>query len=50
MPIRPSVAVSATETNEDDLTIKLNEIITINELVKKSINEGFAFKKLLEDW
>ena len=42
-PIRPSVAVEApggAGTNEDDLTIKLQEIIDVNESLKKALREG----------
>ena len=35
--IRPSVAVSHTTTNEDDLTIKLAEILQLNSNIKISI-------------
>lgn len=37
VPIRPSVAVSMNVTNEDDLTVKMAEIIEINKLIKVSI-------------
>lgn len=36
--IRPSVSVSQTVTNEDDLTIKLGEIIQMNNVIKASIS------------
>ena len=48
--IRPSVAVSHNVTNEDDLTVKLAEIIQLNNLIKISIEEGLAPSKLIEDW
>lgn len=35
--IRPSVAVSSTTSNEDDLTVKMAEIIQLNNLIKISI-------------
>lgn len=50
VPIRPSVAVSASTTNEDDLTVKIAEIIQLNNLIKISIDEGLAPNKLIEDW
>lgn len=50
VPIRPSVAVSASTTNEDDLTVKLAEIIQLNKLIKISIEEGLAPNKLIENW
>ena len=52
-PIRPSVAVEApggAGTNEDDLTIKLQEIIDVNESLKKALREGAATKILVECW
>jgi DNA-directed RNA polymerase III subunit RPC1 len=33
--IRPSVAVSQDVTNEDDLTIKLQEAIQLNSIIEK---------------
>jgi DNA-directed RNA polymerase III subunit RPC1 len=50
VPIRPSVAVSASTTNEDDLTVKIAEIIQLNKLIKISIEEGVAPNKLIENW
>lgn len=38
--IRPSVAVSQGTSNEDDLTIKLVEILQLNSNIKMSIQEG----------
>jgi DNA-directed RNA polymerase III subunit RPC1 len=38
--IRPSVAVSQDTSNEDDLTIKLVEILQLNANLKKSLQEG----------
>ena len=37
-------------TNEDDLTIKLQEIIDVNESLKKALREGAATKILVECW
>ena len=38
--IRPMVQVSAGVTNEDDLTIRIAEIININDLILKDIEDG----------
>jgi DNA-directed RNA polymerase III subunit RPC1 len=48
--IRPSVAVSANTTNEDDLTIKLAEVLQLNSNLKLAISEGQPPNKLIEDW
>ena len=38
IPIRPSVAVTQNVTNEDDLTMKLAEILQVNTIIKTSID------------
>ena len=48
--IRPSVQASEGVSNEDDLTIKLSEIVQFNNLIKVSIQEGLPMNKLMEDW
>jgi DNA-directed RNA polymerase III subunit RPC1 len=48
--IRPSVAVSQDTSNEDDLTIKLVEILTLNSNLKLALQDGAPPNKLLEDW
>lgn len=49
--IRPSIAMDAgSGSNEDDLTIKLMEIIFINSSIRKHINSGVQFSNLMEDW
>ncbi|CDW89794.1 rna polymerase iii [Stylonychia lemnae] len=50
VPSRPSIAVSSSTTNEDDLNVKMAEIIQLNNLIKISIDEGKAPNKLTEDW
>lgn len=48
--IRPSVPVTQNTTNEDDLTIKLVEILQLNSNIKLAISEGQPPNKLMEDW
>ena len=48
--IRPSVAVSQTVKNEDDLTVKLSEIAFFNKEVQNAISRGYATSKLIENW
>lgn len=48
--IRPSVAVSSNTTNEDDLTIKLAEVLQLNSNLKLAISEGQPPNKLIDDW
>ena len=38
--IRPSVQVTPGNTNEDDLTVKIGEMIKINQLLSINISEG----------
>lgn len=49
--IRPSV-VSETRlgTTEDDLTMKLTEIMSINGSLKNNKHGGLPMKKIAEDW
>ncbi|KDN52100.1 beta and beta-prime subunits of DNA dependent RNA-polymerase [Tilletiaria anomala UBC 951] len=47
--IRPAVAQEA-NTNEDDLTIKIAEIVFANALVKTSIARGAPISQLMEQW
>lgn len=44
--IRPSVAQEAA-TNEDDLTVKLTEIIFTNQLIKTGLSKGVATQALM---
>eukprot|EP01022_Parablepharisma_sp_SALTPOND_P032065 TRINITY_DN826_c0_g1_i2.p1 TRINITY_DN826_c0_g1~~TRINITY_DN826_c0_g1_i2.p1 ORF type:complete len:1204 (+),score=111.45 TRINITY_DN826_c0_g1_i2:2266-5877(+) len=48
--IRPSVQASEGVSNEDDLTVKLGEIIQVNNLIKINIQEGLPMNKVMEDW
>ena len=47
--IRPAVAQDA-NTNEDDITIKIAEIVFANGLLKVSISKGAAVSQLMEQW
>ncbi|EFP75753.2 hypothetical protein PGT21_012768 [Puccinia graminis f. sp. tritici] len=47
--IRPSVAQEAA-TNEDDLTVKLTEIIFTNTLIKTGLVKGVPTQNIMEQW
>jgi DNA-directed RNA polymerase III subunit RPC1 len=49
LSIRPSVPVTHNSTNEDDLTIKIGEMIQLNKSIKMCIQDGNNTGKLLED-
>ncbi|CAG0892079.1 unnamed protein product, partial [Darwinula stevensoni] len=50
-PIRPSVAMEQEGgSNEDDLTIKIREIIHCNQILVNSIQRGNPYSVILEDW
>ena len=48
--IRPSVAMGATGTNEDDLTIKLGDILQINNYLVSAIQKGAQTGTLIDNW
>lgn len=49
--IRPSVISDVKAgTNEDDLTMKLTEIMLINDVIKKHKRDGGPMKTLSETW
>lgn len=49
--IRPSVMMEQENTsNEDDLTIKISEIIHSNYILETSIAKGNSFNQIIEDW
>jgi DNA-directed RNA polymerase III subunit RPC1 len=51
VPIRPSVAMDiGGGSNEDDLTVKLQEIIDVNNALKLAISMGATMKMIVEDW
>ncbi len=49
LTIRPTVQIDHGSTNEDDLTIKIGEMIQLNKFIKLSITEGNNPSKMLED-
>ena len=49
--IRPSVISDLeTGTNEDDLTIKLSEVIFVNDIINKRQSSGAHMGMIVEDW
>lgn len=49
--IRPStVSDTRVGTNEDDITVKLTEILTVNKILKEHKHKGFSMKMVSEDW
>lgn len=48
--IRPSVDMQEEGFNEDDLSVKLSEIINTNKLLEESIKKGNAISIVNEDW
>jgi DNA-directed RNA polymerase III subunit RPC1 len=51
VPIRPSVAMdSGAGSNEDDLTVKMQEIIGVNNALRDAVSLGATVKILVEDW
>lgn len=49
IPIRPSVQMGYKQTNEDDLTTKILDIVLLNKRIKNVINEGFSTSNFIED-
>jgi DNA-directed RNA polymerase III subunit RPC1 len=49
LSIRPTVPVGYNVTNEDDLTIKIGEILYLDKLIKTAIAEGHNTSKMIED-
>ncbi|KAI5175270.1 DNA-directed RNA polymerase III subunit RPC1, partial [Pancytospora epiphaga] len=48
--IRPSVDMHEEGFNEDDLTVKLSEIVHCNRLLEESIKKGNSFVLINDDW
>ncbi|KAF9764400.1 DNA-directed RNA polymerase III subunit rpc1 [Nosema granulosis] len=48
--IRPSVGMDERGTNEDDITIKISEIIHTNSILKESIDKGNPISLVNDDW
>ena len=47
--IRPSVMMDA-QSNEDDLTVKLTEIVWTSSMIKAGIAKGISMNNLMEQW
>lgn len=53
VPIRPSTSSSfagVSGTTEDDLTMKLQEIVVVNNALKLALDNGATMKTVLDDW
>ena len=51
VPIRPSVPMKSGDgSTEDDITIKLQEIIDVNNALKVALSNGGTMKMVIEDW
>ncbi|KAF1790063.1 RNA polymerase Rpb1, domain 5 [Phytophthora cactorum] len=49
--IRPSVAMDGgTGSNEDDITVKLQEIVQVNFALSAALQKGASLKMVMEDW
>ena len=49
--IRPSVAVEGgSGSNEDDITMKLIQIIEVNNVLQQGLDKGLAIVNLMENW
>ena len=48
--IRPSVTVGVSGSNEDDLTVKLGDVIFINNVIAQSIEKGATVSNIAENW
>ena len=51
VPIRPSVAMdTGVSSNEDDLTIKMQEILGVNNALREAFSKGATVKMMVVDW
>jgi DNA-directed RNA polymerase III subunit RPC1 len=51
VPIRPSVAMAAAQgSNEDDLTVKLSQMLIMNSIIEGAIKKGQATTVLMDNW
>ncbi|XP_024019134.1 DNA-directed RNA polymerase III subunit 1 [Morus notabilis] len=48
--IRPSVIMDGSQSNENDLTERLKQIIQVNATLRQDLSEGSAAAKFLENW
>ena len=51
VPIRPSVAMdTGAGSNEDDLTVKMQEILGVNNALREAFSKGATVKMMVVDW
>jgi len=51
VPIRPSVAMDTGDgSNEDDLTVKMQEILGVNNALREAFSKGATVKMMVVDW
>lgn len=48
--MRPSVTMGTSGTNEDDLTMKLGDIVYINDVIRMAFEKGAATSVIMENW
>ncbi|ORD98122.1 RPC1 [Hepatospora eriocheir] len=48
--IRPSVDLAEKGFNEDDITVKLSEIVNVNTIIEQGIRGGMALNTMNDDW
>ena len=48
--IRPSVEMESAGSNEDDITMKLMQIIEVNNVLRQGLEKGLAITNLMENW
>lgn len=48
--IRPSVDSGTSGRNEDDLTMKMAEIVHINTIILQNMEKGVSLENLMDDW
>lgn len=50
LALRPTAFISSSKTNEDDLTIKLTEIIFINNTILNNLSKNISLRLLINDY
>ena len=48
--IRPSVEMDSAGSNEDDLTMKLMQIVEVNNVLRQGVEKGLPINQLMETW
>lgn len=48
--IRPSVTMGSSGSNEDDLTVKIGDIVYINNYIKAAFDKGASTAIIMENW